>query len=1048
MQPMMLKMKNFGPYLDEKVDFSQMAQEIFLITGPTGSGKTTLFDGMCYALFGESSGNDRIGREMKSQFANPFDVMEVEFTFALQNRLYRVHRIPEQERMKKKGSGTARQKHEAELFEITEEGDVLLAATVDEVREEIQKRIGLTAAQFRQIVMLPQGQFSQLLKAGSDEREKLLKSIFDLSIYEALKEQAGKKVNQLQQETIGIEEHIRVEIGHLQIEEASLLEKMIQTQSRTAAWMVEQVQRQNEADLVHVNDLEKESLTLDEQVQLLENKIAEGKTLNQRFDEQRELERQKKALEQETDSRRRQEKDIEKGRSALRVHPFAEALETAQKRRDKAKVALTQSEEDYAKANNALETLQAAYERVTSSDFDDEVAEKEVQLNGLQALEQLFEEEKSLKQQYADALETVKATAEKQAHLEQQRKQLEKNKQQLDSCQYENHRLKEAQFGHKQTLTEQRQKLDAMCQQQKEWQTIVEAEQKLIRQRENYRNLKRNYEAAEQSLNRLTQQQAKNAAAALAARLTEGEPCPVCGSVHHPAPMTEQKNVEKETLDCALKAYQKAQQALSEAQAKGKADAEALQILKEQLAEALEGSVETVGRKATGDALAEAITACKRDMAQLEVAAAEVEKAISAETKQIETLNQWIVENEKALQSDDTLQEQSEAAQANANRLAGQLESNAERKAQQFSVCGGEILDEASVGAQKKEITAFIKAQKGYKINITAKYQNADKQMTEAQTRLLAAKENDVIEAAALEEQQKRVQTALAEAGLTAAEYRDLALVKASVIEAEAEDLKAYQAKLQRVETQLEILAAALEGKAPTDLTTLEAKRQTAKENAEMLHNKIFHLKQRYDINRKQCDVIQGLLIEQERAEQQTALYKMLNDTLRGTLSGRQKISFERYILSAYLQDILDASNHYLTRMSGGRYMLTLLSDEGTSRRGLEMAVADAYTGESRSTSTLSGGETFMAALAMALGLSETVQATSGGVSLSTIFIDEGFATLDPEALDNAIDCLLTLQGDGRTVGIISHVAELKERIDAKIIIEKTDAGSRIREVK
>lgn len=184
---------------------------------------------------------------------------------------------------------------------------------------------------------------------------------------------------------------------------------------------------------------------------------------------------------------------------------------------------------------------------------------------------------------------------------------------------------------------------------------------------------------------------------------------------------------------------------------------------------------------------------------------------------------------------------------------------------------------------------------------------------------------------------------------------------------------------------------------------------------------------------------------ELKEVERLQGIYTHLDQTIKGTLAGKPKISFERYILSAYLQDILESANVFLERMSSGRYRLEVMGDfKQSGNRGLEIEVVDAYTGLRRSANTLSGGETFMAALSMALGLSDIVQSYAGGISLDTIFIDEGFATLDPEALDNAISCLLSIKNDGRTVGIISHVEELKDRIDTKIIVEKTEAGSHI----
>ncbi|MEG0378367.1 MAG: SbcC/MukB-like Walker B domain-containing protein, partial [Eubacterium sp.] len=244
---------------------------------------------------------------------------------------------------------------------------------------------------------------------------------------------------------------------------------------------------------------------------------------------------------------------------------------------------------------------------------------------------------------------------------------------------------------------------------------------------------------------------------------------------------------------------------------------------------------------------------------------------------------------------------------------------------------------------------------------------------------------------------------------------------------------------------QSEMLKTELSGKTPVDLEGFKKKQQEKEQRLEAIRNVVVNRCERITANKKQIETLKKLAGELDVVEREQGIYTRLDQTIKGTLAGRPKISFERYILSAYLQDILESANLFLERMSSRRYRLEIMEDlKKGGGRGLEIEVVDAYTGLRRSANTLSGGETFMAALSMALGLSDIVQSYAGGIALDTIFIDEGFATLDPEALDNAINCLLSIKNDGRTVGIISHVEELKDRIDTKISVEKTEQGSHI----
>ena len=345
----------------------------------------------------------------------------------------------------------------------------------------------------------------------------------------------------------------------------------------------------------------------------------------------------------------------------------------------------------------------------------------------------------------------------------------------------------------------------------------------------------------------------------------------------------------------------------------------------------------------------------------------------------------------------------------------------------------------------ERNTSALIAEKKGYKDNIQAKHQ---KLLQEEAVQAANYKSgSQVLEKAAEEESKlnEDYSRALRDAGLTPETYAGCHSMSDEAIQTMEEELTQYRFNLKSTAERVRELEDGLRDKNPVELTRYRESQQTLEAQIEGYRREITLLNEKIAQNRQQIGKIEGLVQELKEVERLQGIYTHLDQTIKGTLAGKPKISFERYILSAYLQDILESANVFLERMSSGRYRLEVMGDfRQSGNRGLEIEVVDAYTGLRRSANTLSGGETFMAALSMALGLSDIVQSYAGGISLDTIFIDEGFATLDPEALDNAISCLLAIKNDGRTVGIISHVEELKDRIDTKIIVEKTEAGSHI----
>ena len=290
---------------------------------------------------------------------------------------------------------------------------------------------------------------------------------------------------------------------------------------------------------------------------------------------------------------------------------------------------------------------------------------------------------------------------------------------------------------------------------------------------------------------------------------------------------------------------------------------------------------------------------------------------------------------------------------------------------------------------------------------------------------------------------------ALLQAGLTREQYAAGKKLDGEALENHQKHLEDYLRDCHYTEDNLASLKEELAGKTKPDLEDLENRKAKVLTETEKINQDLKSTENRLNTNRQAVSDLKDLFKQSQKAKSRFGVLNGLNKTVKGTVPGKQKMSFERYILSAYLSDVLERANLFLEMISDRRYRLGLSeSTEGRQSRGLSIAVYDEYTGKARNASSLSGGETFMAALSMALGLSDIVSEQNGALTIDTLFIDEGFATLDAEAREKAMTCLARLRRKGRSVGIISHVSELIDLIDDKIIVTKTDEGSHIQVIK
>jgi exonuclease SbcC len=1036
MQPQRLRLKNFGPFIDETVDFSDLTETpLFLISGKTGAGKTTIFDGMTYALFGETSGRLRSGKEMRSLFATPEEETSVTFSFKHQQFIYEITRKPEQELAKRKGTGTKKQAAKVSLTIFDQEGKEKRQFTKrTEVDQLITELLHLDAKQFSQIVLLPQGEFRNFLVSPSKEKEIVLRNLFGTQIFqqfnERLKEQAKQKQKELN--------HLEQELAILQKQFVTAEEREAETAGIEATllfWQEEQALLQTE-----IAKEKEQAAKLQKQQKQLESLYYQGKTLNTQLEE-------KQALLAKQEKLDNQQKEAEETEKWLENYTFAQKWaadirywQTSREECDKLKQTQEEQAVLYEKNKQALEKWElSAPERETMRKA---LAEQTSKLQHLQSLLPLVKEKQTLQQELAaNKAKQEQAEQEKNQQKEQavllQKEQEENSKQlaqaetlQTDQLLYEQLKYQKSSWEkEKQWLKTQEKAIEtAQREIQKRQEEAAEKQEKLSLQTEKVAYLKSEW--------------AKQQIAKLQLLLIPGEPCPVCGSREHPK--TDHGTVEdadirllEENLAAAETEMEQLIQTVGEATAYLQKLAQEAVKLQENLDEH-----QLAFDKLQQDLQNQLQTAFAVDTTEIPLAFEQIEHSLAERKQQLETaqkrkeeLSEEIAVLEKKIKAAD---QQKAGIAEQQQRILGKLDT---LEQQLDGVDTGTLESEIeqlerSRTTIEKEYNALTKEGEQLRQNVQLhqnKQENLAKQQIDLQQK---TKQIETKITAALSEQTYFKEfseiTTFAE---KEAEYQQ----KQTFIRTHQEEQLIITSRL----TQLEEIGAAGE---QVDLASLKTEKEQLAKQIEESQEMVVKKQERHASNQQVLDkFLQSYEKSQEQLAQLSEL-QQLSQVINGENS--KKISLERYVLQVYLTEVLQTANGHLQQLTKNRYQFELANEIGSYRgsTGLEINVYDDEAGMTRSAHTLSGGESFIAALSLALALAEVIQSQAGGVSIEALFIDEGFGSLDEEALEMAIEALETIESQGRMIGIISHVRELKERIPQQIRIGTEGSGqSKIR---
>lgn len=1027
MKPLHLTVSAFGPFAEKtEIPFQKLGDRgLFLISGDTGAGKTTLFDAICFALFGETSGSNRGIDSIRSDFASAGTKTYVEFLFSHHGAQYRVIRNPAYQRPKLRGEGMTTETAEASLYREETEGRETLATGFSTVKAEIETLLGVDARQFKQISMIAQGEFLKLLYADSGERGNIFRKVFHTDLYAAFQ----KELKEAEREKrVALEDSEKRLLQYLSQMTGETLEK-------TDLFRGEALLAEQENFLMELQEALKktdESLNeLERAIRSLEREMAEGEEAERLWGK---VEAARKSCEAQeaSEAEKQQEKDfLKKQRIALDViFPLEQAWKQAKEaEKNWAEVFASNAE----KMKEIEKTQKCLEQKKETLETGRPVLEEKKSL-----LRKLTEEKTRYlhREQVRKALEfqsKKKSLLEQETTALQEQGRLEKK--QLEEWQAElgtKERILAEIRLQEQLLNQRKEKIQEMEALLRQQQTIGETKDSLRRLAEKYRMAEREWIAAKEIADRTEALFLREQAGFLAEGLEEGMACPVCGSCHHPqkallsgdAPTEAEWKKKKALLEEAVKK----RQTIAE---EGRSEKEKLIFLED----AFRKSCEKWNAK-EGTIL--------QEKQQAETAAAKEQQTLEDLRNQAVSLDNLVSKIEKlqtkSMETERVLAEKEHALEetlASLQRMQGEFSLLQEQLgemtlAQIEETCDALQREIVESEAMEKQLSEAWQRVNGEKERALALMEQADRKRKEAK------KESEL------------AQTAL-EKGLLESKFESYAgytsiLPKREQLEQAEETNRKFFSDLALLRQAAKNLEEEYGKKERKDMSVLEEKRKDQIAERE-------RLKEKADKIRSEAAVFQNLL---ENGKQEVSLRKKaeleylpimeLSKTANGELAGRDKIAFEQFAQGFYFRKILQAANLRLKDMTEGRYLL-LHAQKAANRKnqaGLELEVLDHYTGKSRSVRSLSGGEAFKASLCLALGLSDVIQAHAGGVRIDTMFIDEGFGSLDDRSREQAVEVLQRLSYGNRFVGIISHVSELKESIEKKIVVNKGSAGSTV----
>lgn len=1073
MKPIKIVISAFGSYADKtEISFEEVNKGIFLITGDTGAGKTTIFDAITYALYEQTSGGVRDGNMMRSQFANDDTPTFVELTFKYQDKIYKINRNPQYERRSKRktadGTGYTTEAPKVELS--LPDGKAFIGSKT-ETNNKIVEILGIDKDQFTQIAMIAQGDFLKLLHANSDERKRIFSKIFDTKIYNKISEALQNKIREINTELAKNKTLCEHELKNIVYLDASVYKEQLSTLFFNFEFKTDEI-----LDCIKkINyEIAEEEQNINNQKDITQEKlnniiaqINNAETVNTLFKKLKLSNNIKLELESKYDEQKIKEKKLDSAKKAEKVKPdeviYVNKLKSLAEIRERVISLnnwLKENETKLLILSKELETCEKNKleneERLTSyiARIDDTLA-KYGELETRKASLSKLHNEKILLEKN---INTLKADIESKKSLKEK---LEKEQDNLNNCYeiYTELHLKAkdaensvAELEELYKLANEFSSLKGKCETSiREANTAFEGYSK-------YNNI---YEEMYRAF------LAEQAGILAKERLVDNMPCPVCGSVEHPSIASLSENAPTQSD------VEKAKKERDNAEKQNSLASEKLQVSKQAYDLKLEAVLVKISYMLDKSYVSEAQESINLRLVSKALENAKDNLVFPDLSMILEIIN-------LALENAKKVFEQSEKALEIATNNKGKYESNIKSLNELSKILNDKItnLDEitnkfnelnlsfttlsTSIDEIKKQLLfetkdeainrinayrANLKALNDAVINSTNKFNSLSKELEAKKGQKTSELENGTRIKAESEEYKNIYFNSLNSNGFTSEEEYKNSKLDSLQIETLQADIDSYNKKLSDISNEIKIYQEQTEGKSEIALDSmLKEKNDLSAELGEI--DKQFKII--YALNKKNFDAkinIEKLFKERKEIRVQYEIYDSLNKTANGKISEKIKMDFETYVQRQYFNMIIAAANKRLSKMSSGQFLLQCrdISDLGNRGPvGLDLDVYSLVTDTTRDIKTLSGGESFMAALSMALGLSDVIQSSAGAVHLDTMFIDEGFGSLDDNSRAQAIAVLNELAGNNRLVGIISHVSELKEQIDNKLVVKKSEKGSKV----
>lgn len=1054
MKPIKLIISAFGPYAGEMpaIDFTVFEEKgLFLISGDTGAGKTTIFDAICYALYGRTSGSYRDTKNLRSEYAKDQTETFVDFYFLHQGKEYHVWRRPEYERKKLRGEGMTPVSEKAVFYSGTDtpiEGKT-------QVNDAIKELLHIDEKQFKQIAMIAQGEFWSLLNARTDDRTKILRTIFNTGGYNSIEYKLKDRMDAAYKLRVRTEDSIVQYFNDAYAgeddENAPRLQELKQrAKGAASAWniaeMISVLESIIEADKQKLAEEDSGLKSLEELLEESKKELATAETNNAFIKRAGDLKIKEKELEDKKSGIAQKEELLNRQKLALReVNPVF----TAWKEKADSLKALAAgiAAKEAALKDAGLryeEALAAAEEAKKAAPEADDLKKQVVKISEeedkyrqrdklISETERLKKESRSFAVKEQELKEKEAALKEKINTLKDTIKQLKDTPEKLAANKAAGEKLKDLLSAIERIILS---RIPAAEQAKKE---LKDAQEAFTKAFEAYERAVKNRMEAERILDNCR-------AGILAAGLKDGEECPVCGSIHHPKPAAVPDEAVSEEEFKRLKAEEDKMQGIK---ADANTAAETAKSRLDQLEESLRCDIlDCLENSLIDTAAAHKETAeLIKDIKEAEVS---VKEKISKNTQELNALtndNKTLVKAGAGLESAQGA-ETEKLDKEREDYIKGRQENErclAENEAV-LKTLESLSYENWETAADKREC-----AQQRIKA-ISDRIEESDKAKKEAGEKLASEKAalSTLKETAEKEEKEegerkKKLDDRIAGHGFSSVdEMRALLITEKEIGEAEKE-INSYRQEVVTTRKLLEEAQKDAKGRELVDIAALKEKCTAQQESVSSKRDSVNAVANRLQGNEDKLAKIVSKEPELTKAVKDHSICSRLYTLVKGT-TGNGKITLEQYIQAAGFDGIIAAANRRLLPMSDGQYELQRQEDSLGKRSSnfLDLEVLDYFTGHRRPVGSLSGGESFKASLSLALGLSDTVSSNTGGIQMDALFVDEGFGTLDKRSIDGAMDILVNLSGAGKLVGIISHREELKENIPSRIHIEKNRDGSKL----